>query len=139
MGVDRITLVVTISTLGRTKPIPTSPWCRMVKTDRALVTVERAMLSDEKDLGFQLRGKQPTLEETYQEMILAPFMLIVHRVKMEGAYLPTLFFSHPIDITWMVLILSPIDLTWMVLILSPIELTWRMLIFQLCFFHIPGI
>ena len=65
MGVDRITLVVTISTLGWTKPIPTSPWCRLVKTNRALVTVERAMLSDEKVLGFRLRGKKPTLEETY--------------------------------------------------------------------------
>ena len=87
MGVDRITLVVTISTLGRTKPTPTSPWCRLVKTNRALVTVERAMLLDGKDLGFQLRGKQPTLEGTYQEMRLAPSMLIVHELTMNGAYL----------------------------------------------------
>ena len=65
MGVDRIALVVTISTLVRTKPIPTSQWWGLVKTNRALVTVEQAMLSEEKDLGFQLREKQPTMEETY--------------------------------------------------------------------------
>jgi len=43
--------------------------------------------------------------------------LISHRLNMDGANPPTLFFSHPIDKTWMVLILSPIELTWMVLIL----------------------